>query len=175
QAIAAGMHVFEPETGDWNVAHAGGRLARAPVVLIEWARRQQGVILSPGAAGDVRTLGDLRGRRVALRQPAAGAAVLFAHLLDAPAPRPGSASRPTPQPAVPQGPPPGESEHRRWTGTERLDILLLGIDSGRRGEPTFLTDTMMVVSVDPQKGQLALISLPRDTGGWLGRELARWR
>lgn len=52
-----------------------------------------------------------------------------------------------------------------WTGTERLDILLVGIDSGRRNQPTFLTDTMMVVSIDPTTGRLALISLPRDTVG----------
>jgi LCP family protein required for cell wall assembly len=50
-----------------------------------------------------------------------------------------------------------------WDRSKRLDILLVGLDSGRPGERTFLTDTMMVVSIDPASGRLAFISLPRDT------------
>ena len=50
-----------------------------------------------------------------------------------------------------------------WDRSKRLDILLIGIDSGRPGEQTYLTDTMMVVSIDPESGRMALISLPRDT------------
>ncbi len=50
-----------------------------------------------------------------------------------------------------------------WDRSKRLDILLVGVDSGRPGEKTYLTDTMMVVSVDPESGRMALISLPRDT------------
>ena len=50
-----------------------------------------------------------------------------------------------------------------WDSDERLDILLVGLDSGRPGERTYLTDTMMVVSVDPVSGRMAFISLPRDT------------
>ena len=52
-----------------------------------------------------------------------------------------------------------------WKGTERLDILLIGADGGRRGSSTYLTDTMIVVSVDPGTGRVAFISLPRDTAG----------
>ncbi len=50
-----------------------------------------------------------------------------------------------------------------WNPDKRLDILLVGIDSGRPGERTYLTDTMMVVSIHPRTGRMALISLPRDT------------
>ena len=50
-----------------------------------------------------------------------------------------------------------------WDRSKRLDILLVGLDSGRPGEKTFLTDTMMVVSIDPESGRMAFISLPRDT------------
>jgi polyisoprenyl-teichoic acid--peptidoglycan teichoic acid transferase len=52
-----------------------------------------------------------------------------------------------------------------WDSDERLDILLVGLDSGRPGERTYLTDTMMVLSIDPPTGRMALISLPRDTVG----------
>ena len=50
-----------------------------------------------------------------------------------------------------------------WNGTDRINFLLLGYDSapGREEE---LTDTMMVVSVDPVTHSAAMISVPRDTG-----------
>lgn len=52
-----------------------------------------------------------------------------------------------------------------WDSRKRLNVLLIGIDSGRKGSRTFLTDTMIVVSVDPTTGKVAFISLPRDTAG----------
>jgi molybdate-binding protein len=75
------MHVFEPATGGWNVAHVAGALATAPVVLVEWAERSRGLILAPGLERKVRGIADLRGRRVALRQPKAGGQILLDHLL----------------------------------------------------------------------------------------------
>ncbi|HUF86274.1 MAG TPA: helix-turn-helix transcriptional regulator [Thermohalobaculum sp.] len=80
EAIACGLHVFEPETGAWNRAHVAARLAGAPVVLLEWARRSRGLILAPGLEAEIRGIADLRGRRVALRQPKAGGQILFDHL-----------------------------------------------------------------------------------------------
>lgn len=56
------------------------------------------------------------------------------------------------------------AEHE-WDGTKRLDILLVGADGGRKGYSGYLTDTMMVMSIDPPTGRLAFISLPRDTVG----------
>ncbi len=51
-----------------------------------------------------------------------------------------------------------------WDGLERLNVLLLGSDvgEGRRG---IRTDTMIVVSVDPESGDTAMISLPRNFSG----------
>lgn len=51
----------------------------------------------------------------------------------------------------------------RWNGTERINILLLGVDAGP-GRPESLTDTILVVSVDPVARTAAMISIPRDTG-----------
>ena len=82
QASAAGLHVFEPETGDWNLGLTERHFGGSSVVLIEWARRQQGLILAPNLTGKISTVSDLRGRRIAMRQQAAGAAVLFNHLVD---------------------------------------------------------------------------------------------
>lgn len=70
---------------------------------------------------------------------------------------PGETAAPTdtPGPTPTQGPP--------WDGHGRLNILLLGVDAGRANEPTYNTDTMIVLSVDPDTKQVGLISLPRDT------------
>ena len=51
----------------------------------------------------------------------------------------------------------------RWNGTERISFLLLGIDSGI-GRDEALTDTILVVSVDPVAGTAVMVSVPRDTG-----------
>jgi LCP family protein required for cell wall assembly len=54
-------------------------------------------------------------------------------------------------------PPPG------WTGTERLNVLLLGIDSRGDSSQTQNTDTMIVLSLDPVNKTAAMLSIPRDT------------
>ena len=51
----------------------------------------------------------------------------------------------------------------RWDGTERISFLLLGIDSGV-GREEALTDTILVVSVDPVARTAVMVSVPRDTG-----------
>jgi LCP family protein required for cell wall assembly len=49
-----------------------------------------------------------------------------------------------------------------WDGKERLNILLIGADR-RPGGGGYLTDTMIVASIDPATKQIAMFSLPRDT------------
>ncbi len=48
-----------------------------------------------------------------------------------------------------------------WDGKERLNVLLVGSDQ-RKGDATFNTDTMIVVSIDPATGQVAMLQVPRD-------------
>ncbi|MDJ0953286.1 MAG: LCP family protein [Acidimicrobiia bacterium] len=48
-----------------------------------------------------------------------------------------------------------------WDGLERLNIALLGADAGV-GRRSIRTDTMIVVSIDPESGNVALFSLPRN-------------
>jgi LCP family protein required for cell wall assembly len=62
----------------------------------------------------------------------------------------------TAAPAAPSLPP--------WDGTSRLNVLLIGSDR-RPGEGSYNTDTLIVASVDPTTGQIAMFSLPRDTTG----------
>ena len=79
EGMATGLHLFDPESGGWNVPAVRGTEG---AVLVQWAVRRRGIVLRPEDAGAVRGLGDLAGRRVAPRQPEAGAQTLFEHLLD---------------------------------------------------------------------------------------------
>jgi molybdate-binding protein len=81
EAIASGLHL--PEGQGWNVDQVRQRLAADPVVLIEWAWREQGLIVGPGNPLGIGDVGDLRGRRFATRQPEAGTYVLLEQLLTA--------------------------------------------------------------------------------------------
>ena len=49
-----------------------------------------------------------------------------------------------------------------WEGTERVNILLLGID--RRPGEAFVsrTDSMMVISINPETNSASVLSIPRD-------------
>jgi LCP family protein required for cell wall assembly len=72
-------------------------------------------------------------------------------------------------------PPPGEDangaeevaepEFEEWDGKKRLNILLVGADLSTTRGYSYLTDTMITVSIDPPTGRVAFISLPRDTSG----------
>lgn len=50
-----------------------------------------------------------------------------------------------------------------WDGNSRLTVLVMGLDR-RPGETSiaFRTDTMMLVSLDPQTDSLGILSIPRD-------------
>ncbi len=80
-AVAAGMHVYEAETDDWNRRHLAEAMPGMPVALVEWAFRNQGLVVPPGNPGKVRGLGDLAGRRLIPRQRAAGSWLLLEHLM----------------------------------------------------------------------------------------------
>ncbi len=49
-----------------------------------------------------------------------------------------------------------------WTGTDRINILLLGVDD--RGDTTAppRSDTMIIVSIDPSSKTVGMVSIPRD-------------
>lgn len=51
----------------------------------------------------------------------------------------------------------------RWTGTERITILLLGIDERAQwDEPAWRTDTIMILTLDPVTLKGGVLSVPRD-------------
>ena len=81
QAAAAGIHIFEPDHNGWNRNHVASRFAGQPFVLMEWAKRQRGLITAAKLEPAIAGIADLRGRRLVQRQAAAGTAMLLQHLL----------------------------------------------------------------------------------------------
>ncbi len=49
-----------------------------------------------------------------------------------------------------------------WTGTERVTILVLGIDERQQEKGPFRTDTMMLLTLDPVTLEAGMLSIPRD-------------
>lgn len=78
-AALSGLHI--PEETGWNVGSAS-ELGVRDAVLIGWAIRKRGLLVSSDAAHDIHSVADLKGKRVVRRQPGAGAAALFSRLLE---------------------------------------------------------------------------------------------
>ena len=49
-----------------------------------------------------------------------------------------------------------------WTGTERVNILVMGIDQREHEQEPWRTDTMMVLTFDPVTMSGGMLSIPRD-------------
>jgi excisionase family DNA binding protein len=81
-ATLAALHWLDEASNEYNVPLVRGNMPGADVVMIEWARRTQGLVLAPGNPLKVRTLADLARRkaRVVERQPGSGSRELFTHL-----------------------------------------------------------------------------------------------
>lgn len=64
---------------------------------------------------------------------------------------------------IPAGISAGGASAPGWSGRDRLNILLLGIDTRDDDPETFNTDTVIVLSLDPVGRSAAMLSIPRDT------------
>ena len=85
EAAVAGIHLVDPESGAYNLTAMRQALPEPDMVMIEWAWRQQGLVL---AAGNPRALGgvaELPAKRVAVirRQDGSGSELLLRQLLAA--------------------------------------------------------------------------------------------
>jgi excisionase family DNA binding protein len=83
QAVVAGLHIVDPESGEYNVPAVRSLGGLADVVLIEWAKRIQGLVVAPGNPRRIRGFAEVAaGRlRVVRRQEGAGAQLLLRLLL----------------------------------------------------------------------------------------------
>jgi excisionase family DNA binding protein len=79
ECIASGLHVADPQGGGWNVAAVKEKAQGLGCVLVEWARRERGLVIAPGAGID--SVAGLAGKKFAPRQPEAGSQILFDRLM----------------------------------------------------------------------------------------------
>ena len=81
EAAICALHVFDAASGEYNLPLLRESLGGLGVVAVEWAWRDQGLVVAEGNPLGIAGLADLRGRRVATRQAEAGSHILFGHLL----------------------------------------------------------------------------------------------
>ncbi len=83
EAMICGLHVLDSETGEYNRPAARQACAGLDVVMIEWAWREQGLVLAPGNPKKIASVADLKAKkaRVIDRQREAGSHILLQHLL----------------------------------------------------------------------------------------------
>jgi molybdate-binding protein len=84
EAMVAGMHIRGAD-GSYNVEAVGALAGVSDLVLLQWAWREQGLVVPAGNPLALRALQDVveKKARMAMRQPGAGADILLQSLLDA--------------------------------------------------------------------------------------------
>lgn len=83
QAVACGLHLVDPATGEYDSGTVERNLPGLDFVVIEWARREQGLVVAAGNPLKIAGIADLKKSkiRVARRQEGSGSALLFAKLV----------------------------------------------------------------------------------------------
>jgi len=84
EALICGMHVLDTESGEFNVPVIRNALPDHSVVAIEWAWREQGLVVAAGNPLQLTSLDDLISKKAVLidRQSGAGSRILLDHLLE---------------------------------------------------------------------------------------------
>ena len=77
EAHLAGIHLLDPETGDYNLSYIREHLPDVPVRLMTFAHREQGLMVAAGNPLAVGSLDDLTRLRFANRQRGAGTRLLL--------------------------------------------------------------------------------------------------
>jgi len=77
EAHLAGIHLLDPETGDYNLSYIHEHLPDVPVRLVTFAHREQGLMVADGNPLAVESLDDLTRLRFVNRQRGAGTRLLL--------------------------------------------------------------------------------------------------
>ena len=79
EGIAAGLHVRDAASGQWNAPVVSRSASAQNAVLISFAKRRRGLVYRAGGARP-SGLSDLKGRKIVPRQPESGTDALFREL-----------------------------------------------------------------------------------------------
>ncbi len=85
RALGASLHLLDEDSGEYNVAAIRRALAARHVVALNWAWREQGLVVAPGNPLGLSDIADLgaTGARVVHRQDGSGSELLLRRLLAA--------------------------------------------------------------------------------------------
>jgi len=83
RALGASLHLLDADTGEYNAAAIRRTLSAREVVAINWACRDQGLVVAPGNPLGLWQIADLKGAgvRVVHRQDGSGSELLLRRLL----------------------------------------------------------------------------------------------
>ena len=79
EAGISALHVYAPESGEWNAPVVQKQLKSESVVLVRWVVRQRGILTRSDT--DVTRVKDFANHRVVTRQAGSGSQLLLEHLL----------------------------------------------------------------------------------------------
>ena len=72
QGIASGIHIFDEDSKNWNIATVQKYLKKQDFVLMEWAKRERGLIFKTKTNNNKKSINDFIGHRLVVRQPGSG-------------------------------------------------------------------------------------------------------
>ena len=81
QGVATGLHVINDNSAGWNTELVQARFKHSDVALVQWATRQQGLVVAKNNPLHIQTIKNLSSCKVAIRQHGAGGMILFQQLL----------------------------------------------------------------------------------------------
>lgn len=79
EGIATGLHIFDAESGSWNLPDASRVAQGQNTALVHFVSRQRGIVFRPDGPRP-ESIAGLKGMRIAPRQPESGTAGLFERL-----------------------------------------------------------------------------------------------
>ncbi len=85
RALGAALHLLDEDSGEYNIAAIRRALSACEVVAINWAWRDQGLVVAPGNPLDLTGIADLgvKKARVVHRQDGSGSELLLRRMLAA--------------------------------------------------------------------------------------------
>ena len=72
QGIASGIHIFDEDSKNWNIPIVQKYLKKQDFVLMEWAKRERGLIFKTKTDKNKKSINDFVGHRLVTRQPGSG-------------------------------------------------------------------------------------------------------
>lgn len=83
QAMVCGLHILDSNSQQYNIPLVKQKLSNQPAVLLEWARRKQGILVASGNPLGIGNIKDLQKPAVTLidRQAGSGSYILLESLL----------------------------------------------------------------------------------------------